>query len=97
MAGEPQSTKKGTEREGRWVVISLGFHRVPCLGGGSTKSPMFIMMELVIFREGCLEGEISGRVGNEGKGLGEGLPCMVTHIARVWINRVRLPILLVVS
>ena len=23
--------------------------------------------------------------------------CMVTHIARVWINRVRLPILLVVS
>ena len=25
------------------------------------------------------------------------LVCMVTHIARVWINRVRLPILLVVS
>ena len=23
--------------------------------------------------------------------------CMVTHVARVWINRVRLPILLVVS
>ena len=23
--------------------------------------------------------------------------CMVTHIARVWINRIRLPILLVVS
>ena len=27
----------------------------------------------------------------------DGQPCMVTHIARVWINRVRLPILLVVS
>ena len=25
------------------------------------------------------------------------VPCMVTHIARVWINRVRLPVLLVVS
>ena len=27
----------------------------------------------------------------------EKLPCMVTHIATVWINRVRLPILHVVS
>ena len=35
-------TKKGTKEEGRWVVIvvSLGFHRERCLGGGSTKSPM---------------------------------------------------------
>ena len=29
--------------------------------------------------------------------IGSTVSCMVTHIARVWINRVRLPILLVVS
>ena len=50
MAGEPKRTKKGTgdkrtKGERRWVVlvvltVSLGFHRVWCLGGGSTKSPM---------------------------------------------------------
>ena len=38
-------TKKRTKGEGRWVVlvalvVSLGFHRVRCLGGGSTKSTM---------------------------------------------------------
>ena len=40
MAGEPKRAKKGTKGEGRWVVVSLGFHRVRCLGGGSTKYPM---------------------------------------------------------
>ena len=34
-------TKRGQKGEGRWVVIvSLGFHRVRCLGGGSTETPM---------------------------------------------------------
>ena len=44
---EPKRTKKDqkgdkTKGEGRWVVlvVSLDFHRVRCLGGGSTKSPM---------------------------------------------------------
>ena len=39
-AGEPKRTKKRTKGEGRSVIVSLGFHRVRCLGGGSTQLPM---------------------------------------------------------
>ena len=45
---------------------------------------------------GALMVKVGGKRRRDVGGAGTGV-CMVTHLARVWINRVRLPVLHVVS
>ena len=69
IAGEPNRTKKGTKGEGRWVVVSLSFHRVR-LGWWFDKNHPCVVNRRALKRK-ALEGVLQGRRrgGGGGKGI----------------------------